>query len=277
MNEAAHPRGAAQAALPCYEVLALKYATRAARRAANFVGGDAHDAPMPLDYYLWLIRDAGRLLLVDTGFGQDMADKRHRTLLRTPAQALALVGVAPRDVREIVITHLHNDHVGTFDAWPQARFHLQDAEMDFATGRHMCCELNRRAYEPDHVAGMIRLAYQDRVVFHDGDAVIAPGISVHRIGGHTAGLQAVRVHTARGWVVLASDASHFYEHFEQDRCFPLVFHLGDVFQGYARLQALADSAAHVIPGHDPAVMERYPPPAPALAGIAARLDVPPMP
>src|SRR3546814_13401787 len=89
--------------------------------------------------------------------------------------------------------------------------------MDYATGRHMACEAHGRAYEPDHVAGLIRLVYGDRVVFHDGDAEIAPGISVHRVGGHTAGMQVVRVNTARGWVVLASDASHFYEHIQKRR------------------------------------------------------------
>jgi glyoxylase-like metal-dependent hydrolase (beta-lactamase superfamily II) len=261
--------------LPEYEVFALKYATRAATRAANFIGGDAHDGPMPLDYYVWVVRDAERLYLVDTGFAEDMAIKRHRTLLRTPMQALGLLGIAPEAVREIVITHLHNDHAGTLAAYPNARFHLQDTEMAFATGRHMCCGVNNRAYEPDHVADMIRLVYRDRVVFHDGDAEIGPGISVHRIGGHTDGLQAVRVHTARGWVVLASDCSHFYEHFQSERCFPLVFHVGDMLSGYARLVALAQSEAHVIPGHDPLVMARYPAASPELAGIAARLDVAP--
>lgn len=262
--------------LPAYEVYALKYATRPARRSANFVGGDPHDAPMPLDYYVWVVRNADRLVLVDTGFFQDMADKRHRTLLRTPVQALELIGITATDVRDIIITHMHNDHVGTFDAWPNARFHLQDAEMRYATGRHMGCEIHRRAYEPDHVAGLVRLVYGDRVAFHDGDAEIAPGISVHRVGGHTAGMQVVRVHTARGWMVLASDASHFYEHIEQRRCFTLVFHVGEMFQGYARIEALAQSPDHIIPGHDPLVMEKYPPASRALAGIVARLDAPPI-
>lgn len=268
------PRGAAEDP-PSYEVYAVKYATRPAQRTANFLGGDPHDAPMPMDYYVWVIRDARRVVLVDTGFAQDMADKRHRTLLRHPAAALELLGIKAADVGDIVITHLHNDHAGTLGDYPNARFHLQDGEMAFATGRHMCCGTLNRAYEPDHVCGMVRLVYGDRVVFHDGDDDIAPGISVHRIGGHTDGLQAVRVHTARGWVVLASDASHYYEHFEQDRVFPLVFSVGDVLQGYRRLKALAASPAHVVPGHDPMVMQRYPSAGPGLDGIAVRLDVAP--
>ncbi|ARP81379.1 MBL fold hydrolase [Bordetella genomosp. 8] len=261
--------------LPTYQVYAVRYATRPARRTANFLGGDPHDAPMPMDYYVWVIRDGSRVVLVDTGFAQDMADKRHRTLLRHPAAALELLGIQVADVGDIVITHLHNDHAGTLGDYPNARFHLQDGEMAFATGRHMCCGMLNRAYEPDHVCGMVRLVYGDRVVFHDGDDAIAPGISVHRIGGHTDGLQAVRVHTSRGWVVLASDASHYYEHFEQDRVFPLVFDVGDVLQGYRRLKALAASPEHVVPGHDPLVMQRYPSAGPGLDGIAVRLDATP--
>ncbi|MDP3190261.1 N-acyl homoserine lactonase family protein [Rhodoferax sp.] len=225
-----------------------------------------------MDYYLWVVRDANRLLLVDTGFNEDMAVKRHRTLLRRPAEALALMGIDSADVRDIVITHLHNDHAGTFSEYPNAQFHLQDKEMSFATGSYMCCDRFARPYEPDHVTGFVRLVYQDRVTFHDGDAELAPGISVHLIGGHTAGLQCVRVHTARGWVVLASDASHYYEHFEQRRCFPLVYHVGDMVAGFDRLRELAESPAHIVPGHDPLVMERYEPPSPELQGIAVRLD-----
>src|SRR5690606_41887829 len=100
--------------LPAYEVYALKYATRAARRAANFVGGDPHDAPMPLDYYVWLVRHQDRLVLVDTGFVQDMADKRHRTLLRTPEQALARMGIDAANVHDQDISHLPNQHGRSF-------------------------------------------------------------------------------------------------------------------------------------------------------------------
>lgn len=261
--------------IPAYEVFALRYATREARRAAHFMGGDPHDGPMPMDYYLWVIRGEARTFVVDTGFGAEVAKRRGRTLLRTAPEALAAIDVDAAKVADVIVTHMHYDHVGTLEAFTTARFHLQDDEMAYATGRHMRHRQFNHGYEVDEVIAMVRMVYGDRVSFYAGDAQLAPGVSVHRIGGHTHGLQCVRVHTRRGWVVLASDASHFYEHFERNRVFPTVFHVGEAIQGYAKLASLAESPLHVVPGHDPLVMQRYPAPAPSLAGIVARLDVMP--
>jgi glyoxylase-like metal-dependent hydrolase (beta-lactamase superfamily II) len=176
-----------------YEVFAIRYATRQAQRRDHFVGGDPHNVEMPMDYFVWLIRNAERTVVVDTGFNAAMAGKRQRQLLRAPSEGLALLGVDARTVKDVVITHMHYDHVGTFDEFPQAQFHLQDAEMSFATGRHMCNGYMRHSYEPEEVIGMVRLVYQDRVVFHRADEDLAPGLSLHHIGGHTDGLQVVRV------------------------------------------------------------------------------------
>jgi len=118
----------------------------------------------------------------------------------------------------------------------------------------------------------VRRVYAGRVRFHDGDGELAPGVTLHHVGGHTLGLQIVRVATRRGWVVLASDASHFYANMEQSRPFPIVYNVGDMVEGWRRAQALAESPAHVIPGHDPLVMERYPAPAAPLRGTVVRLD-----
>jgi len=170
---------------------------------------------------------------------------------------------------------MHYDHIGTFGDFPQARFHLQDDEMAFVTGRHMCHKQLRHSFEVDDVVGMVRMLYDGRVQFHDGDDELAPGLTIHRIGGHTAGLQSVRVHTKRGWVVLASDASHYYEHFEQGRVFPTTFDIGGVLEGYDKLHRLAESPQHIVPGHDPLVMQRYPSASGDLEGIAVRLDVMP--
>jgi glyoxylase-like metal-dependent hydrolase (beta-lactamase superfamily II) len=119
---------------------------------------------------------------------------------------------------------------------------------------------------------MVRRVYAGRVRFHDGEGEIAPGVSVHHVGGHTMGLQVVRVATRRGWVVLASDASHYYANMEQGRPFPIVYNVGDMVEGWRKARSLAESESHVIPGHDPLVLERYPAPSPALQGVVARLD-----
>jgi glyoxylase-like metal-dependent hydrolase (beta-lactamase superfamily II) len=260
---------------PLYEVYALKYAHHDRRASENFIGGDPHDGPMPLDYFVWLVRSAERVIVVDTGFSAATAAKRARQHLRCPAEGLKLLGADARAVRDVVITHLHYDHVGNFELFPAATFHLQDLEMRYATGRHMGQQVFRGSFEVEDVVGMVRRVYAGRVCFHDGDAEIAPGVSLHLIGGHTMGLQVVRVMTKRGWVVLASDASHFYANMEQQRPYPIVYSLGDMIEGYARLHELADSPAHIVPGHDPLVMTRYPAPAPELQGVAVRLDVAP--
>ena len=216
------------------------------------------------------------MFVVDTGFAADVAARRKRTFLRRPADGLALLGVDAATVPDVIVTHKHYDHVGTFGDFPAARFHLQDAEMSSATGRHMRHDRFAHGYEVDDVVGMVKLVYRKRVIFQAGTAELAPGVSVHHIGGHTAGMQCVRVATARGWVVLASDTSHYYEHMETGRLFPTAFHLGEMLEGYDTLRSLAESPNHIVPGHDPLVMQRYPASAPGLEGIAVRLDVPPV-
>jgi glyoxylase-like metal-dependent hydrolase (beta-lactamase superfamily II) len=261
--------------LPTYEVYAIKYAMRDARRTNHFLGGDPHDAPMPMDYFVWLIRNSDRAYVVDVGFTAEVAAQRKRVHIRTPAAGLSMLGVDAASVSDVLVTHMHYDHIGTFSEFPRARFHLQDDEMAFVTGRHMRHKPFRHSFEVEDVVGVVRMVYEDRVQFHDGDDEVAPGITLHRIGGHTAGLQSVRVHTQRGWVVLASDASHYYEHFEKGRCFPTVYNVGDTLEGYGILQRLAESPEHIVPGHDPLVMQRYPAASSSLEGVAVRLDVMP--
>lgn len=261
--------------LPEYELYAIKYAERDARRTDHFIGGDPHDAPMPMDYFIWLARHADRLVLIDTGFNAAIAAQRKRRLVREPHEGLALLGVDRQEVHDVIITHMHNDHAGTVLDFPNAILHVQDSEVSYATGRCMCNPVLSRPYEVDHVVDVIRLVFRNRVVFHDGDDEIAPGLQVFHIGGHTAGLQAVRVHTRRGWVVLASDASHYYENIEKRRCFPVVFHVGQMYDGFEKLSRLAESPRHVVPGHDPLVMKRYPP-AEGFEGAIAQLHLDPI-
>lgn len=260
---------------PAYEIHALRYGTHTLRADQLAIGRAPEEGGGTIDYFVWAIRDGARCIVVDTGFGREAGTRRGRKLLHEPADLLAELGVAAADVTDVVLTHLHYDHAGNYDAFPNATFHLQDREMAHATGRHMGQAITRGPYECEEVVGVVREVFGGHVKFHDGDAEIAPGISLHRIGGHAPGLQVVRVATARGPVVLASDASHFYSGFLEGAVFPVLFHIGEMLDGYRRVKELAASPLHVIPGHDPLVMELFPASIPALEGKAVRLDLPP--
>ena len=81
--------------------------------------------------------------------------------------------------------------------------------------------------------------------------------------------------TRRGFVVLASDASHLYAHMNEGRVFPITYSVAETLEGYATLRRLAASADHIVPGHDPLVLAQYPAAAPSLEDWVVRLDVQP--
>lgn len=258
-----------------YEIYAINYGFHDRRAADNFIGGDPHDRNDPINFYVWAIVGGGRTIVVDTGFDQPVAKKRGRTITKPIGEGLKALGLSPDAVDDIIITHLHYDHAGNADLFPRARYHLQDCEMEYATGRCMCHNQQRAPFECDYVVDMVRKVYAGRVSYHDGSAEIAPGVTVHRIGGHSKGLQCVTVNTARGRVVLASDCAHLYRHLDEGRVFPITYNVGDVLEGYNTLKKLAPSRAHIVPGHDPLVMDIYPAAKAGLEGWVARLDVAP--
>jgi glyoxylase-like metal-dependent hydrolase (beta-lactamase superfamily II) len=204
-----------------------------------------------------------------------MAHKRGRTITRPIGEGLASIGIDPAAVEDVIVSHLHYDHCGNYDLFPRARYHLQDCEMAYATGRCMCHALIRFPFEVEDVVAMVRKVFSGRVVFHEGTEQMAPGITLHHIGGHSRGLQCVRVNTRRGRVVLASDATHLYAHINEGRVFPVTYSVAETLEGYTTIKKLADSIDHIVPGHDPQVLTRYPAAAPQLENWVVRLDVAP--
>lgn len=242
-----------------WEVYAVKYADRNARtRADSFIFDDNHDAPHAMDYFMWLLRRGPEVILVDTGYDADEAAARGRPIRQNPVAALAPFGIGPEDVSDIIVTHLHYDHAGGLHLFPHARLHLQAAEMAYATGPCMCHDTLRMPFTAGHVCEAIRRLYSGKITFYDGEAEVAEGVTVHCIGGHSRGLQCVRVRTQAGWLVLASDAAHFYENFMARKPFPIVVDLQDMLDGFATLERLASSPRLIVPGHDPLVRTYFP-------------------
>ncbi len=255
-----------------YEVYAIRYATVDRISSENFIGGDPHEAGMPMDYFVWVVRNEQKTWVVDTGFNAEAAKKRKRTFLQSPTEGLRLLGINAAEVSDVIVTHLHYDHIGNFDLFPKASFHLQDSEMAYATGRHMTNSFFAGAFEVDEIVAMVRNVYQGRVKFYDGEHELEPGLSLHHIGGHTKGLQVVRIWTRSGWLVLASDASHYRANMNEKRPFPIVADIAEMFDGWKKLQDLVDDPNMIIPGHDPEVMIEHSAPDDSMKGIVVRLD-----
>lgn len=242
-----------------WEVFAVKYAERNARtRKDSFLFDDNHDHPHDMDYFLWVLRRGSELILVDSGYDHEEGERRGRPVQMNPGEALAPLGLSPDNVDTIIVTHLHYDHAGGLKYFPNATIHMQAAEMAYATGPCMCHPTLKAPFTGDHVCEAVQRLYSGRLIFHDGDGEVAEGVTVHRIGGHSTGLQAVRVLTSAGWMCLASDAAHYYENFLDEKPFPIVVNVQEMLHGFRRIRTLASSDDLVVPGHDPLVRQRFP-------------------
>ena len=248
-------------AAPVIRIDAIRYARHERSAVNNFVRPvDDHDLPMPLDYFVWAIHREGHSpVIVDTGFGEAAAVARGRIITRPVIEGLRAAGIDHLLVEDVILTHLHYDHAGSLGTFPNARFHVQDAEMAFATGRQVCDREVRAPFDGEPVTQLVRKLYADHVVFHDGDDEFAPGIVLRLCHGHTAGLQAVCCDTDRGTVVLASDAAHLYANIVRKIAFPIFIDEEAYARAQERVMELAGgSLDHVIPGHDPLVLTCFP-------------------
>lgn len=240
---------------PEYRIYAVRYAHRETTSSEVFQG-DHEGRPIGMDYFVWALTDGRRTVVVDLGFTEPVGTRRGRQFLRCPSEGLRRLGIDPGRVEHVIVSHFHYDHVGNHALFPRATFYVQDREMAFYTGRHLARPSFRRSIEVDDLCALVRLAYEGRVTFVDGEREILPGLAVRHVGGHTAGMQIVTVETARGRAVVASDASHYYRNLEDDVPFPTHLDVAGVHEGYRTIRALAAAPDLWIPGHDPLVLER---------------------
>ena len=238
-----------------YRIHAVRYAHRACTSSEVFYG-DHRGAPMTMDYFVWALTNGTHTVVVDLGFTEPVGARRGRQFLRCPSKGLAEIGVDAAQVEHVILTHFHYDHVGNYALFPRATFYVQDDEMAFWTGRHAARSAFRHSVEVDDVAALVRFNYEQRLVFTGAAREIVPGVRVHRVGGHTAGMQVVAVEHAKGRAVVASDAAHYYRNYEARVPFNTLHDLPGMYGAFDTIRELASSDDLVLPGHDPLVLDR---------------------
>src|SRR5262249_18720025 len=148
-----------------WQAYAIRYAWHHRTARENFLGGDPHDGPMPIDYFVWAVTSEDQTFVIDTGFDEAMARKRGRNLLHSPGEGVKKSGIDPGAVKDFIITHMHYDHCGNHNLFPAAKYHVQDREVIFSTGRYMTHSLMRFPFDEDDVVAMVRRLYNGRLVF----------------------------------------------------------------------------------------------------------------
>ena len=248
---------------PLYEIYALKYAGPFPRKLAMVLWNEGWDENVEVNYYIWAIKGKDETIVVDAGTGLTEANKRKLKGYINPIDALKRIGVDESRVNKVIITHMHFDHVGGMEmfpqAFPKAKFYIQKKEYDF-WAKHPFVRRPPFSWVADPLAikATADLEETDRLVLVCGDQKIMPGIEILLSPGHTIGLQTVAVHTAKGTAIVASDCLHVHRAFRENNTSILITDLIGWIESYDKLRAKATSIDLVFPGHDLSMATDYP-------------------
>ncbi len=242
-----------------YEVYALRYATIPDFPVAELVAGADAQKKIDIAMIVWLVRGNGHTILVDSGFyrPQLFKDWNVKDYVR-PDTALAKLGVKPEDVTDVVITHMHWDHVDGADLFPDARVWVQDDEYTYYTGKAWQGKETHGGIDPDDVLMLVKKNLSGRLSLVMGDAQqILPGITCHTGGKHTFQSQYVSVKTVHGTVVLASDNMYLYENLDKHVPIAATLDAASNLRAQDQMKTLATKPEWIVPGHDPAEFMRF--------------------
>ena len=250
------------------EIYAIRYGSLPNFPVAALIAGADTSRRLDVALTLWLIKAGdGRTVLVDAGFYRDRFMQRWKPAgYQRPDTALRAAGVRAEDVTDVIVTHVHWDHMDGADLFPNARIWIQRAEYEHhidTAGR-----VRDRAVDSLDAAMLAQLLRAGRLRLVDGDSVeVLPGIRVYTGGRHTFASQYASVRTAQGTVVLASDNVYLYENL--DRHLPIAQTLDAAANLAAqdRMRTIASAPRLIVPGHDPAVFARFPLPGKGVARI----------
>jgi glyoxylase-like metal-dependent hydrolase (beta-lactamase superfamily II) len=245
---------------PVYQVFAIRYASIPDFPVSALVAGADPSRKLSIAMTVWLVRGNGRNILVDSGFYRPQFFKSWKVEgFVKPSEAVAQAGVKPEEITDVIITHMHWDHADGMDLFPHARIWVQKDEYTYYTGPAWQSQNTHGGIDPDDVLAAVKLNVAGRLTMVNGDSQeIIPGITCYTGGKHTYQSQYVSVTTRAGTVILASDNMYLYENLEKHAPIAQTLDKDSNLRAQDRMKQLAASPRLVIPGHDPAVFEKFP-------------------
>jgi glyoxylase-like metal-dependent hydrolase (beta-lactamase superfamily II) len=160
----------------------------------------------------FVVRTGGRTILVDAGIGAEFPDFPR---VGHFAQRLEAAGIDLASVTDVVLTHMHMDHVGGLlvDGVKERlrsdlRIHVAAAEVKFWEAPDFS-HVSMPPGFPDALratAKRFTKEYRSHLRTFEDEYEVAPGVVVHRTGGHTPGHSVVRVASGGDRLMFAGDA-----------------------------------------------------------------------
>ncbi len=209
---------------------------------------------------MYLIKGKDKLVLVDTGGGdEEWAKKYHHPIRRpgdeAPAAALKKIGVNVEDIELVVNTHLHWDHCFNNGLFTKAKIYVQKREMKCAISPLP----TQWTFYETHQIGMVPQWFKgyERITALEGDFNLFPGIDIVTLPGHTPGFQGVVVNTAAGRCLIASDTLGLFQNWEGTGHYKHIpsgihYDLVEYYKTFEKMERICD---YILPGHDPLVFE----------------------
>jgi glyoxylase-like metal-dependent hydrolase (beta-lactamase superfamily II) len=245
-----------------YEIYAVRYATLANFPVSSLVAGADRERRLDIAMMIWVLKGAdGRVAIVDSGFHRDRYFRQFTVKeFVKPSDAIAPLGLKPDDVTDIFLTHMHWDHAGGVDLFPSARVWIQKDEYDYYTGAAWQSPTTHGGIDADDVLEIVKRNTQGKVSFVRGDDETSLSGIAFGIGGrHTWQSQFVAAQGRSGrTVVLASDNMYLYENLDAHKPVAQTLDAASNLRTQDRMRSVASDPKLVIPGHDPAVFDRFP-------------------
>jgi glyoxylase-like metal-dependent hydrolase (beta-lactamase superfamily II) len=243
---------------PAWQVYAIRYATIPAFPVRYLVAGADTTRKLDIAMMFWLIQGAdGRRVLLDAGFyRQKFVDSWKPLGFVRPSDALARFGVSPDSVTDVIVSHVHWDHLDGADLFPNARIWIQRQEYEhYVAADGTPAHAGIDTLDAAMLAAMMKAG---RVELVEGDGKeILPGITAYTGGKHTFASQYVTVRMAKGTVVLASDNLYLYENLDRHAAIAQTLDAASNLAAQDRMKQLASARRLIVPGHDPAVFQRF--------------------